>query len=97
MELLKIETGIEWIKIINILHEGFYFFFFVYELCLFRSALEPTGVGSYVMDALSMALHIVTYSSTFKEAILKAVNLGGDADTLGAIVGMIAGAFYGFN
>ena len=33
---------------------------------------------------------------SFKEAIIKAVNLGGDADTLGAIVGMIAGAFYGF-
>ena len=44
-----------------------------------------------------MALHIVNYTKSFKEAILKAVNLGGDADTLGAIVGMIAGAYYGFN
>lgn len=49
------------------------------------------------MDALAMALHIVTYTSSFKEAILKAVNLGGDADTVGAITGMIAGAYYGFD
>jgi ADP-ribosyl-[dinitrogen reductase] hydrolase len=35
-------------------------------------------------------------TNSFKDAILKAVNLGGDADTIGAITGEIAGAYYGF-
>lgn len=47
------------------------------------------------MDALAMALHIVYFSSSFKESILKAVNMGGDADTVGAITGQIAGAMWG--
>ena len=28
---------------------------------------------------------------------LRAVNLGGDADTIGAVVGTLAGAMYGYN
>ena len=54
-------------------------------------------MGLYACDAMAMAFHILYYTNNFKEAILKAINLGGDADTLGAIVGMMAGAFYGFD
>lgn len=49
------------------------------------------------MDALSMALHIVWHKESFRECILWAVNMGGDCDTVGAIVGQIAGAAYGFD
>ena len=31
----------------------------------------------------------------YRETVLKAVNLGNDADTTGAIAGQLAGAFYG--
>ena len=31
---------------------------------------------------------------SFEEAVLKAVNLGGDTDTIGAITGTLAGAYY---
>lgn len=53
--------------------------------------------GIYALDAMAMALHIVYFSKNFKEAVLKAANLGGDADTLAAIVGQIAGSKYGLN
>lgn len=33
--------------------------------------------------------------SRFEDAIRKAITLGGDSDTIGAIVGTIAGAYYG--
>ena len=36
-------------------------------------------------------------TSSFKEAILAAANLGDDADTTAAICGQIAGAYYGMN
>ena len=32
----------------------------------------------------------------YKEAVLKAVNLGDDTDTVGAVTGGLAGLFYGF-
>ena len=44
-----------------------------------------------------MALHIVYNTQSLKESILKAVNLGGDADTLGAVTGTLAGAIYGID
>ena len=34
-------------------------------------------------------------TSTFRDAILAAVNLGDDADTTAAVCGQVAGAFYG--
>ena len=44
---------------------------------------------------LEAALWCIFNTSTFENAVLKAVNLGGDADTVGAITGQIAGAMYG--
>ena len=49
------------------------------------------------MDAMAMALNILINSNNFKEAILKGVNLRGDADSLGAVIGQIAGAYYGID
>ncbi len=49
----------------------------------------------FVINSLEASLWSFTNTSTFKEAVLKAVNLGHDADTTGAITGQIAGAFYG--
>jgi len=54
-------------------------------------------LGSYCMDGLSMALWGLHHSRSFSECILDVVNLLGDADTIGAIAGQMAGAFYGFS
>jgi ADP-ribosyl-[dinitrogen reductase] hydrolase len=53
---------------------------------------KPTG---YVVDTLQAALWAFRTTYVFREGALKAVNLGGDADTVGAVYGQIAGAFYG--
>lgn len=53
--------------------------------------------GSYCMDGLAMALHAVSSTDCFDRAVEKAVNFLGDADTVGAIAGQIAGAFYGIS
>ena len=60
-----------------------------------RSKDDPGYIGSYAMDALSMSLHVIYTTETFEEAIIKAVNLRGDSDSVGSIVGQIAGAYYG--
>lgn len=54
---------------------------------------NPSG---YVVDSLAAALHCIYKTKTFEDAVVKAVNLGGDADTIGAITGGLAGAMYGF-
>jgi hypothetical protein len=40
-------------------------------------------------------LYVLLTTDSFEEAILEIVNLGGDADTTGAILGAMAGAHYG--
>jgi ADP-ribosylglycohydrolase len=55
-------------------------------------AIRGTG---YVVQSLEAALWAFHRSSDFREGALRAVNLGDDADTTGAVYGQLAGAFYG--
>ena len=62
-----------------------------------RAHQQPGYIGSYCMDGLSMALHVLYNTNNFKDAILKAGNLCGDSDSVASVVGQIAGAFYGLD
>lgn len=44
------------------------------------------------MDTVQTVLHCVTSHGDFEAAVVAAVNQGDDADTTGALVGMLAGA-----
>ena len=55
-------------------------------------AIRGTG---YVIPSLEAALWAFHKSENFRDGALRAVNLGDDADTTGAIYGQIAGAYYG--
>ena len=52
--------------------------------------------SGYVVDTLEAAVWCLINSNSYKEAVLKAVNLGDDTDTVGAVTGGLAGLFYGF-
>ena len=52
--------------------------------------------SGYVLHTLEASLWAFLTTNTFKDAILKAVNLGDDADTIGSLTGGMAGLFYGF-
>jgi ADP-ribosyl-[dinitrogen reductase] hydrolase len=54
--------------------------------------IESTG---YVVKTLEAALWAFHHSESFEQGCRLAVNLGGDADTCGAVYGQLAGAFYG--
>ena len=60
------------------------------------STVPMTNIESsgYVVHTLEAALWSCLHSSSFKEAILTAVNLGDDTDTVGSITGSIAGMQY---
>ncbi|MFU8781114.1 MAG: ADP-ribosylglycohydrolase family protein [Kiritimatiellia bacterium] len=51
--------------------------------------------SGYVVESLEAALWCFHTTETFRDAILKAVNLGDDADTTAAVCGQLAGAHYG--
>jgi ADP-ribosylglycohydrolase len=62
----------------------------------FRRKNPPAIQGSgYVVKSLEAALWAFAGAETFREAVLRAVNLGDDADTTGAVCGQLAGAHWG--
>ncbi|KAL8728340.1 MAG: hypothetical protein Q9166_005483 [cf. Caloplaca sp. 2 TL-2023] len=56
---------------------------------------EQISSSGYVVHSLEASLWAFFTTNSFEEGALKVVNLGDDADTVGAIYGGIAGAFYG--
>jgi len=60
-----------------------------------RAAMQPGYVGSYAMDAAAMALHCVWSTDSAAAALLLAANHRGDADSVAAVTGALAGALYG--
>lgn len=60
--------------------------------------LEENDISSsgYVLHSLEASLWCFLNSESYPEAVLKAVNLGEDTDTTGAITGGLAGLYYGF-
>jgi ADP-ribosyl-[dinitrogen reductase] hydrolase len=62
----------------------------------FRQKQPPDIQGSgWVVKSLEAALWAFDNADSFEQAVLRAVNLGDDADTTGAVCGQLAGAFWG--
>ncbi len=62
----------------------------------YKGKAEDQIKGSgYVVESLEAALWCFYTTNTFKNAALKAANLGDDADTTAAICGQVSGAYYG--
>ncbi len=62
----------------------------------FREKSPPEIVGSgYVVKSLEAAIWAFHDAKDFLQAVLRAVNLGDDADTTGAVCGQHAGAYWG--
>lgn len=59
---------------------------------LTETQIRATG---YVVDTLEAAIWSFLTTGTLEDCIVKAVNLGDDTDTVGAVAGGLAGALYG--
>ena len=57
-----------------------------------RDSIKSSG---YVLHTMEAALRAVDTTTSFADALLRAVNLGDDADSVGAVTGQLAGARYG--
>ena len=58
--------------------------------------IDEIKSSGYVVDTLTASIWCILNSNNFKEAVLKAVNLGGDTDTVGSTTGTIAGVILGY-
>lgn len=61
----------------------------------FRYQPYPGLATGYVVDTVQTVLHHVFATPDFESAVVGVVNEGGDADTTGALAGMLAGALCG--
>ena len=75
----------------------------VYSLCRLKHdsflRLQESDIKSsgYVVHTLEAAIWCFMNTKSYKECVLKAVNLGDDTDTVAAVAGGLAGLYYGIN
>jgi ADP-ribosyl-[dinitrogen reductase] hydrolase len=55
----------------------------------------PGKASGYIVDTVQTVLHYLFNTDSFEACLIATVNQGGDADTTGALAGMLAGAKYG--
>ncbi len=61
-----------------------------------QPAQPVSGPGDpFAPASVPTAIYLALHAPSFEEAVLEAVNLGGDADTVGAMTGALAGARWG--
>lgn len=61
----------------------------------FRAVRQSRNPSGYVADTLQAVFQSFFDTDDFRDCLIDVVNRGGDADTTGAIAGMLAGAMYG--
>lgn len=57
---------------------------------------EQIKTTGYVIDTIETAVWCLITTKSYRECMLKAVNLGDDTDTVAAIAGGLAGLYYGY-
>lgn len=57
--------------------------------------LQPSGYAGYVVDCLEAAVWCCLHGQSLEEALVLAVNLAGEADTIAAVAGGALGAYWG--
>ena len=69
----------------------------IYEHPKFQFNPYPGRASGYIVDTMQTVLHCFYRTDNFEGCVTQAVNCGEDADTNGAICGMLAGALYGID
>ena len=62
---------------------------------VFRFEPYPRRASGYIVDTVQTVLHYFFRTDSFESCVTAVVNRGEDADTTGALAGMLAGAAYG--
>jgi len=60
-----------------------------------KEIISELGNGEEAFNSVPTAIYSFLRADSFKDAVVYAVSLGGDTDTIGAMTGAISGAYYG--
>ncbi|WP_081663322.1 ADP-ribosylglycohydrolase family protein [Flavobacterium subsaxonicum] len=93
---LKTEIGL-YLKLLDIENDEIALFDRLLIGDIYNLQEEQIQSSGYVLHTLEAAIWCMFNSVNYKEAVLKAVNLGSDTDTTAAVTGGLAGLYYGFN
>ncbi|MEO6136589.1 MAG: ADP-ribosylglycohydrolase family protein [Ginsengibacter sp.] len=63
---------------------------------IYKRAEKEIASSGYVLHTLEASIWCLLTTDNYKDAVLKAVNLGEDTDTTSAVTGGLAGLLYGF-
>ena len=63
---------------------------------IFNNDLDDISGKGYVIYTFECVVHCLLTTESYRDAVLKAVNIGGDTDTNAAICGGLAGIYYGY-
>jgi ADP-ribosyl-[dinitrogen reductase] hydrolase len=63
----------------------------------FRAVRQQSNPSGYIVDTIQAVFQSFFDTDNFRDCLIDVTNRGGDADTTGAIAGMLAGALYGLN
>lgn len=71
----------------------------VYDSLLWIDEYEENEIvaDGYVVNCFKAAIWCLFHTNSYKECVLKAVNLGSDTDTTAAVAGGLAGIIYGYD
>ncbi len=69
----------------------------LFERTFIITRREDIKSSGYIVATLEAAIWCLLTTSSYKEAVLKAVNFGDDTDTVAAVTGGLAGALYGYD
>ena len=102
-ELLKnpcvdsIRTGLRLASEHYLDFEDMFCFYRLLDCDFYKTPENEICSTGYVVTTLEAAIWCILTTNDYKECVLKAVNLGGDTDTIAAVAGGLAGALYGFD
>lgn len=63
---------------------------------IFNNDFDDISGKGYVIYTFECVVHCLLTTESYRDAVLKAVNIGGDTDTNAAICGGLAGIYYGY-
>lgn len=58
-------------------------------------SVDEISSSGYIVSTLEASIWALLKTNSYEDAVVKAINLGDDTDTIGAITGSMAGVFYG--
>ena len=94
---LMLQDALRGADTLRLLHERAHPLARLHPEFAFRATRQRQNPSGYIAETLQAVFQALFDTDSFHDCLVDVVNRGGDADTTGAIAGMLAGAVYGLD